>query len=107
MALSSLEGQDQTVKRPARIDAYLRQVDALLDADPAVRAAIPDLPALMRRVHVKLEAQPALTPVTLNDAPAQIRMGGFGVQMLASGLIANPRTLAMLPALYLALDAGR
>jgi len=107
VALSSLEGQDQTVKRPARIDAYLRQVDALLDADPAVRAAIPDLPALMRRVHVKLEAQPALTPVTLNDAPTQIRMGGFGVQMLASGLIANPRTLAMLPALYLALDAGR
>ncbi len=34
VALSSLEGQDQTVKRPARIDAYLRQVDALLATDP-------------------------------------------------------------------------
>ena len=58
VALASLEGQDQTVKRPAAIDALLRQVDGLLAADPAVRAAIPDLPALMRRVHAKLEAAP-------------------------------------------------
>jgi pimeloyl-ACP methyl ester carboxylesterase len=34
-------------------------------------------------------------------------MGGFGVQMLAGGLIANPQHLAMLPGLYLALDAGK
>jgi pimeloyl-ACP methyl ester carboxylesterase len=107
VALSSLEGLDQTVKRPARTDAYLQQVDALLGADPAARAAIPDLPALMRRVHARLEAQPAATKVMLKGAPAEIRMGGFGVQMLAGGLIANPQSLAMLPAMYLALDAGR
>jgi pimeloyl-ACP methyl ester carboxylesterase len=34
VALASLEGQDQTVKRPAAIDGLLRQVDALLAADP-------------------------------------------------------------------------
>jgi pimeloyl-ACP methyl ester carboxylesterase len=107
VALASLEGQDQTVKRPAAIDALLRQVDGLLAADPAARAAVPDLPALMRRVHAKLEAQPAPTKVKLNGAPGEIRMGGFGVQMLAGGLIANPNTLAMLPSLYLGLDAGR
>ena len=107
VALSSLEGQDQTVKRPARVDDLLRQVDALMGADPAARAAIPDLPALMRRVHARLEAQPALTKVKINGAPGEIRMGGFGVQMLAGGLIANPNTLAMLPGLYLALDAGK
>lgn len=107
VALASLEGQDQTVKRPAAIDALLRQVDALLADDPAARAAVPDLPALMRRVHTKLEARPALTTVTLRGAPGEIRMGGFGVQMLAGGLIANPDTLAMLPSLYLGLDAGR
>ncbi|HWU15261.1 MAG TPA: alpha/beta fold hydrolase, partial [Caulobacter sp.] len=107
VALSSLEGQDQTVKRPARTDDLLRQVDALLDADPAARSAVPDLLALMRRVHAKLEAQPAVTRVMLNGAPDEIRMGGFGVQMLAGGLIANPNTLAMLPSLYLALDAGK
>lgn len=106
VALSSLEGLNQTIKRPARIDAYLRQVDALLGTDPVARAAVPDLLALMHRVHTRLEAQPAVTKVMLRGAPAEIRMGGFGVQILAGGLIANPQTLAMLPGLYLALEAG-
>lgn len=106
VALASLEGQDQTVKRPGRLDLYLNRVDALLDADPAVRAAIPDLPALMRRVHTRLEAEPAKMTVTLLGAPAQVLIGGFAVQMAAGSLVANPETLAMLPGLYRALDAG-
>jgi pimeloyl-ACP methyl ester carboxylesterase len=107
VALASLEGQDQTVKRPAAIDALLRQVDGLLDADPAVRAAIPDLPALMRRVHAKLEASPMKMTATLNGAPVELQLGGFAIQLMAGGLIANPQTLVMLPGLYLALDAGK
>ncbi|WGM39420.1 alpha/beta fold hydrolase [Caulobacter sp. NIBR1757] len=106
VALASLEGQDQTVKRPARIDAYLRRVDALLGADPAARAAVPDLPALMRRVHARLEANPATVQVTVRGAPFDLKVGGFGVQMISGSLIANPETLSMLPGLYLALDAG-
>jgi len=107
VALASLEGQDQTVKRPAAVDALLRQVDSLLAADPAVRAAIPDLPALMRRVHAKLEASPITVATTLNGAPTVLRLGGFAIQLMAGGLIANPQTLVMLPGLYLALDAGK
>lgn len=107
VALASLEGQDQTVKRPAAIDALLRQVDGLLDADPPVRAAVPDLPALMRRVHAKLEAAPARMTATLNGAPVELRLGGFAIQLMAGGLIANPQTLITLPRLYLALDAGK
>ncbi|WP_428681080.1 alpha/beta fold hydrolase [Sphingopyxis sp.] len=107
VALSSLEGLDQTVKLPARSDAYLREVDTLLGTDPAARAAVPDLLALMRRVHSRLEAQPLTMQVTLHGAPGEIRMGGFGVQLIAGGLVANPRGLAMLPAMYLELDAGK
>jgi pimeloyl-ACP methyl ester carboxylesterase len=107
VALASLEGQDQTVKRPSAVDGLLRQVDGLLDADPAVRAAIPDLPVLMRRVHAKLEAAPVSVAATLNGAPVELRLGGFAIQLMAGGLIANPRTLAMLPGLYLGLDAGK
>jgi len=107
VALASLEGQDQTVKRPAAVDALLREVDGLLAADPAVRAAIPDLPALMRRVHAKLEAAPVKMTATLNGAPVELRIGGFAIQLMAGGLIANPQTLVMLPGLYLALDAGQ
>ena len=107
VALASLEGQDQTVKRPSAVDALLRQVDGLLAADPAVRAAIPDLPALMRRVHAKLEASPVKLTATLNGAPVELKLGGFAIQLMAGGLIANPQTLVMLPGLYLGLDAGR
>ncbi len=61
----------------------------------------------MRRVHTRLEAQPIPVKVTLKGAPTEIMMGGFGVQMLASGMVANPNSLAMLPGLYLALEAGQ
>ncbi|MCE3289751.1 MAG: alpha/beta hydrolase, partial [Caulobacter sp.] len=107
VALASLEGQDQTVKRPARLDAYFRRVDALFGADPDFREAIPDFPALMRRVHAQLEAQPAVVRATVRGTVTELRVGGFAVQMLAGGMIANPDGLAMLPRLYLALDAGK
>lgn len=106
VALASLEGQDQTVKRPAHIDAYLKRVDACLGADPVARAAVPDLPALMRRVHEKLDAQPATVTVPTEAGPVDLTLGGFAIQYMAGGLIANPRTLSMLPNLYMALDAG-
>lgn len=107
VALASLEGQDQTVKRPARIDAFLQRVDHLLGQDPVARAAIPDLPALMRRVHERLEADPATVTVAGPDGSTDIRVGGFGVQLAAGGMVANPPSLSMLPGLYLALDAGK
>lgn len=106
VALASLEGQDQTVKRPGRSDLYLKRVDALLDADPVVRAQVPDLSALMRRAHARMEAEPARLSVTFRGAPTEVLVGGFTVQMLAGSLIANPDTLAMLPGLYRRLDAG-
>jgi len=106
VALASLEGQDQTVKRPARIDAYLRRVDRLLGADPAARAAVPDLPALMRRVHARMEAQPASMSMPFRGAPTDLAVGGFAVQLLAGSMVANPETLALLPRLYRALDTG-
>src|SRR5688572_20745777 len=59
VVLASLEGQDQTVKRPGRSDLYLRRVEQVMHADPAARAAVPDLLGLMRRVNARLEAEPA------------------------------------------------
>jgi pimeloyl-ACP methyl ester carboxylesterase len=106
VALASLEGQDQTVKRPDRLDAYLARVDNLLDAAPPLRAAIPDLPGLMRRVHARLDVDPATVMATRAGAPIELRVSGFAVQIIAGNLIANPETLSILPGLYLALDAG-
>jgi pimeloyl-ACP methyl ester carboxylesterase len=103
VALASLEGQDQTVKRPARIDAYLRRAAPLL-APGGDGSGLLDR---MRRVHARLEAEPVALTVPLGGAPTTLRLGGFAVQLLAGALIADPQGLAMLPALYAALDAGR
>lgn len=107
VALASLEGQDQTVKRPAHIDAFLDRVDRLLGEDPVARAAVPNLPALMRRVHARYEAEPATVTIPGATGPADLKIGGFGVQLMASAMVANPPTLSMLPRIYLALDAGK
>jgi len=107
VALASLEGQDQTIKRPAHIDMFLDRVDHLLGQDPAVRAAIPNMPALMRRVHERLEADPATVTFAGENGPIDVKVGGFGVQLLASALVANPPQLSMLPGIYLKLDAGQ
>jgi pimeloyl-ACP methyl ester carboxylesterase len=107
VALASLEGLNQTVKSPAQWDVYLQQVDRLMGADPAARAAVPDLLALMRRVHGRMEADPVRMQVRLGaSGPTEVQVGGFAVQMLAGSLAANPDTLALLPGLYRALDAG-
>lgn len=107
VALASLEGQDQTVKRPGRSDRYMARVDRLFGQNPEARAAVPDLPALMRRVHARLEADPAPVTLQMGGRPVEARAGGFAVQLLAGSLVANPETLALLPAMYRALDAGR
>jgi pimeloyl-ACP methyl ester carboxylesterase len=107
VCLASLEGQDQTVKRPTHTDAYFGRINVMLGADPGVRAAVPDLPALMRRVHARLEADPAQLTVRGADGPLELRVGGFGVQLLTGNLIANPSTLALVPGLYQALGAGK
>lgn len=106
VALASLEGQDQTIKRPAHINMFLDRVDHLMGTDPAVRAAIPNLPALMRRVHERLEADPVIVSFTGDSGPVDVRVGGFGIQYMASAMVANPPSLSMLPGLYMALDAG-
>ena len=106
VALASLEGQDQTIKRPAHIDKFLDRDDQVMGADPAVRSAIPNMPALMRRVHERLEANPATVTFAGQGGPVEVKVGGFGVQLLASALVANPPQLSMLPRIYLKLDAG-
>ena len=107
VALASLEGQDQTVKRPAHIDMFLNRVDHLMGQDPAVRAAIPSMPALMRRVHERFEASPVTVALAAENGTIDMQMGGFGIQYMASAMVANPPSLSMLPKIYMALDAGK
>jgi pimeloyl-ACP methyl ester carboxylesterase len=107
-AFAGLEGLDQTVKLPAHFDAFLERVSAAVRADPAAAATWPDLPGMMRRVHARLERDPAAVMVKDADGrPVAIRFGAFAVQLLAGFLfISDPERIAGLPAFYAQMDAG-
>ena len=103
VVLSSVEGLDQTIKLPSQTDAYLTRLQEAIDSQPAARAAYPNVSALMRRVHARLERQPVLVKFKSTDYLLQRR----DMQILAAGLISDPRTVAQLLNVYLLLDQGK
>jgi pimeloyl-ACP methyl ester carboxylesterase len=107
--LSGIEGLDQTIKRPALTDAMIARFQKIIDADPAAKAAYPDLAAQMRRVHDRLNATPASVTFTPRGAaaPVTLTFDGFAIQLLASQSSADPPAIARLPRMYVALDNGQ
>lgn len=108
LILSSAEGLDQTVKLPARWDAYLARLSTLVAADPASAAAFPDPVGTLRAVLARMEAHPVtvgITPERGKDA-VQIEIGPLVVQYILTGMGKNPETAAHIPAMIYAMDAG-
>jgi pimeloyl-ACP methyl ester carboxylesterase len=97
VAMSSVEGMDQTVKLPAHIDAVYTRIG---------RAIGIDLPAQMRRVHARMDAEP-FTLTVGGDPARSFRSDSFIVRRLASGIAANPGGYPRLAGGYAALDAGQ
>jgi pimeloyl-ACP methyl ester carboxylesterase len=106
--LAGIEGLDETVKLPSENDAYFARVQAVIDADPAAKAAYPDLAGLMRRVHKRLNDAPAAVTITPpgKTEPVTVTIDGFAIQLLASGMIADPSSVRRLPLMYAGLDNG-
>jgi pimeloyl-ACP methyl ester carboxylesterase len=109
VVLSGIEGLDQTLKRPALTDELFGRVQTLIDADPAAKAAYPDLAGLMRRVHAKLDAEPPRVTFTPKGAaaPVTITFDSFAIQLLVGGMISDPPGIARVPGFYMALDQGK
>ena len=103
--LASVEGLDQTVKLPSRTDAYFARLQAAVDTQPEAAAAYPDIAGQMRRVQARLEAEPVMLEVQMQDGTTtpfllQRRL----MQQAASMLIADPESAAFLLALYATVD---
>lgn len=107
MILSSAEGLDQTIKQPARTDAYFDRLQQAVNSQPAAKAAYPDLKALMRRVHEKLEAKPVPMQLKMPDgAIVDFLFTRRDMQRLTSAMISDPWRANQMLALYLAMDHG-
>ncbi len=108
VVLAGIEGLDQTVKLPSETDSLFARVQKLIDGDPEARAAYPDLPGLMRRVHTALDRSPKMVTITPagGASPVTLTLSAFPIQLLVGGMIADPAGIAQVPALYRALDRG-
>ncbi len=106
MVLTGAEGLDQTVKLPAETDAYFDRLQAAINKEPAAKAAYPDVKAMMRRVHERLDAAPVMMRVETKDGPKDMLLTADIMRFAASASIADPQGAARLFMLYLGVEAG-
>lgn len=106
LVLASAEGLDQTVKLPSQTDAYFARIQAAINKDERARAAYPDVKALMRGVHAKLDAAPVMVQTQTGNGPADLLLHGDMMRIMASAMIADPESVGSLLQLYSAADAG-
>lgn len=105
--LSSVEGLNQTIKRPARTDAYFARLQETIDADPELRSRFPDIIALLRRVHTKLQDEPISVALELRDGQkASVSIQPRMLRQYSSGMISDPQNALRILSVYEALDRG-
>ncbi len=103
--IASAEGLDQTVKLPARTDAYFDRLQAVVDGNPEARSTYPDIKALIARVHRKLQAKPAMLHLKdANGKATDLLLQRRTLQMAQGGAIADPQGALMMLAIYQAAD---
>lgn len=107
VALVGLEGLDETVKLPALTDAFFARLQASIDRDPLAAKAYPDLAGTMRRVHARLDRNPA--SVTFRDSSGKevtLVIGSFDLQYVVASSISDPSRSRRLLDLYARMDTG-
>lgn len=108
VVIASVEGLDQTIKQPARTDAYFDRLQDAIDMQPAAKVALPDIKSMIRRVHARLDDVPLLLKIPQEDGTAiDVLFQRRDMQQMASAMIADPgRYAAQLVRIYAALDSG-
>ena len=108
VVIASAEGLNQTVKLPSRTDAYFERLQTAIDQQPKAAKTYPDIKALIRRVHHRLDTNPiALKLPQPQGDPIDFLFQRVHMQGIASAMIADPhRAVPQLLQLYSALDQG-
>ena len=89
LVLASAEGLDQTVKRPARTDAYFARLQAAIDADSVSRSFYPDVRSLVAGVLDEVETHPPT--LLVDDDPEFYRtLGRFEMQRITGYMLSDP-----------------
>jgi pimeloyl-ACP methyl ester carboxylesterase len=103
-----VEGPDHTIKLPSNVERQLGTLARLLDAQPQLKQAIPDLLALMRLVMNRLHEQPVEVGVLDRRTGEQVRVvcGKFDLQLITARGLGDQSFLQQLPRRYYAMSRG-
>ena len=106
IVLASVEGLAQTVKMPARTDAYFDRLQAAINSQPKAQSAFPDVKALIARVHAKLDTEAVMLNVPQkNGESVEIILQSSLLKLSTAGSISDPGSAAQILGLYAAIDA--
>lgn len=108
LVIASAEGLNQTVKLPARTDAYFDRLQSAINQQADAAKAYPDLKAMIRRVHKRLDEKPILVKIPQEGGrEVDFLFQRFHMQGIASSMIADPqRGVIHLLGMYRGLDMG-
>jgi pimeloyl-ACP methyl ester carboxylesterase len=107
VVMAGAEGPDETVKLPARHEAFLAHVSGLVRDDPDVGARYPDFLGTMHTVLDSVEQHPVIVPVESADGDAiEVAVSRFVLQVITAFQAKNPDGLRTLPALFYAMANG-
>lgn len=104
--LASVEGLNQTVKLPARTDAFYARLAEAVASQPAAAERYGDVLALMRRVQARLAAEPLLFELESPDGQAAAFLFGKAHLQMLSAYASDPGNAVWILQLYASLDAG-
>jgi pimeloyl-ACP methyl ester carboxylesterase len=106
VVLASGEGLHQTIKMPVHTDSFFRRFNSVLRRS-APAAADLDVPAMMKRVHARLEKNPASVLVKNKiGETATMVFGKYDAQFLSATGITDPANTLQLIKAYQEMDAG-
>lgn len=108
VVIASAEGLNQTVKLPARTNAYFDRLQIAINQQTKAAKAYPDIKAMMHRVHTMLSETPISLKIPQKDGShLKFLFQSFHMQAIASMMIADPqRGVSRLLSMYQGLDNG-
>jgi pimeloyl-ACP methyl ester carboxylesterase/predicted enzyme related to lactoylglutathione lyase len=108
VVLAGVEGPDQMLRLPSTLEKQLENVSDLVRSDSEVGAAVPSLPAALKKLFARLEDQPATVEVDvpLANRKAQVTVGKFDLQWMTVQSLGSREGLKKLPRKILAMEKG-
>lgn len=106
--LLGTEGLNHTLKFPSTFDEQLKKLSDLAAQDENVKAKVPDMVALLKRILEKLEKEPITVSVfdLRKNREVELKIGKFALQLLIRFDVGDSRDFVEFPSLFYTIDKG-